>query len=116
MQDFPLLRKEGVNLYRVCYRINASHEIHRPGGFHDFEVAQKIVADFNTRYGEDCEYFLEQVNLKSLSEDILISLVHQGKLSPKEVLPHLSLKSPYVEIWRSKEWHATLDSRFSQSS
>ncbi len=102
MQDFPLLREEGINLYRVCYKIKASNEIHRPSGFHDFEAAQKIVAGFNTRYEEDCEYFLEQVNLKSLSEDTIVNLVHQEKLSPEEALPHLSLKSPYAAMWKSR--------------
>ena len=105
MQDFHLLREEGVNLYRVCYKSKASNEIHKPNGFHKFEAAQKIAAGFNARYEEDYEYFLEQVNLKSLSEATIVDLVHQDKLSPEEALPHLSLKSSYAAMWKPRDIH-----------
>jgi len=102
MQNSLHPKKESINLYRVCYKIKANGEIHRPIGFHNFEVAQSIVTDFNARFAEDCEYFLERVNLKGLSEDELIRLIRQEKLSLDAALPYLPVNSPDVERWKSR--------------
>ncbi|MBI4784146.1 MAG: hypothetical protein HY785_22940 [Oscillatoriophycideae cyanobacterium NC_groundwater_1537_Pr4_S-0.65um_50_18] len=47
------------------------------------------MAQFNVRYAEHCEYFLEPVNINSLSEDTLINLVHQEKLPLNDARPYL---------------------------
>jgi hypothetical protein len=96
MQDSLTSIKKGINLYRVCYTIRENGEICRPNGFHNFDAAQKIIADFNARYGELCKYFLEPVNLKCLSEETIVSLVHQEKLSLNEALPYLPSNSPHI--------------------
>ena len=89
MQASPSLGKKGVMLYRVCYKLRETGDVHRPVGFHTFEAAEEIVANFNARYTEHCEYFLEPVNIKGLSEDTLINLVYQEKLSLKEARHYL---------------------------
>ncbi|HEY9631628.1 MAG TPA: hypothetical protein V6C84_30420 [Coleofasciculaceae cyanobacterium] len=93
MQASPSLGKKGVKLFRVCYKLRETGAVHRPIGFHAFEVAEEIVANFNARYAEHCEYFLEPVNIKSLSEDTLINLVQQEKLSPKEARRYLPINA-----------------------
>jgi hypothetical protein len=49
------------------------------------KTAQKRVKSLNERYRPDYEYFMEQVNLNSLSEETLLDLVQQEKLTLNDV-------------------------------
>ncbi|HEY9626667.1 MAG TPA: hypothetical protein V6C84_05150 [Coleofasciculaceae cyanobacterium] len=71
---------KSVDLYKVAYRINANGEIRRIDEMLNLKQAQKIVDNCNTRHSGECEYFVEQVNYNSLSEEMIQSLIDQGKL------------------------------------
>jgi hypothetical protein len=89
-----VMSSKKVALYRVVYRSKESGAVVRTEELHNLNAAQQIVKSFNARYGEDFEYFIEEANLNSLSRQILLKLVEEGKLAMKQVLPYLGTNPP----------------------
>lgn len=78
--------KKGV-LYRVAYRLKESNSIGGPNRLHTLEEAQRIVDQFNARYGEEFEYFVEAVSLSSLSKQTLLELLTEEQYARKNHRP-----------------------------
>ncbi|HEY9644094.1 MAG TPA: hypothetical protein V6C57_26615 [Coleofasciculaceae cyanobacterium] len=69
------------DLYRMVHRRKSDGQIVQIPEYFDFETVQKHVKALNERYSPDYEYFSEKVNLKSLSEQTLLELAYQEKLT-----------------------------------
>jgi hypothetical protein len=89
MQTLAVMSSKQVALYRVVYRSKESGTVVRTEELHNLKAAQQIVKSFNARYGEDFEYFVEEVSLNSLSKQTLLRLVEESKLTMKQALPYL---------------------------
>jgi hypothetical protein len=77
---------QSIQLYRVCYQCKATGEIRKANGIDLFEDAQKKVHEFNTRYGEDFQYFVERVNINGVEREQLLRLVNEGKLPLSQLI------------------------------
>ncbi len=84
-------------IYRIAYKVNENGAVIRTAGLHTLADAQQLTEQLNTRHREEVEYFVEAVNLNSLSRQELFKLVEAGQLTMDEVLSCCSLyASPVV--------------------
>lgn len=72
-------------LYRIAHKRKVDNQVVRIPDIFDLETAEKHARSLNERYSLDYKYFVERVNLNSLSEQELITLVKQGRLTPEDV-------------------------------
>lgn len=67
-------------MYRVCYRCKATGAIGKANGVDILEDAQKRLHDFNIRYADDFEYYVEPVNSNGVEREQLLRLAKEGKI------------------------------------
>jgi hypothetical protein len=84
-----------VKLYRVCYRCKATGATGKASGIDILEDAQKLVDQFNARYGEDFIYFAVPVSIYSVERQELLRLVREGKIRQSD----LPFNQPQDEVY-----------------
>jgi hypothetical protein len=87
MQD-PASNSNVVQLYRICYKCKATGATGKASGVDIFEDAQKRLHEFNIRYADDFEYFIEPVNINGVEQEQLLKLVQEGKIAPSQLDQH----------------------------
>lgn len=82
-QNFPT-----VQLYRVWYRCKATGATGKANGVDILEDALKRLHEFNTRYADDFEYFIEPVNINGIEREQLLRLAKEGKIPVSHLNHH----------------------------
>jgi hypothetical protein len=86
MQNSPFsTMTQTVRLYRVCYRCKTTGATGKASGVDILEDAQKLVNQFNARYGNDFTYFAVPVSIYSVERQELLRLVREGKISQHDL-------------------------------